>query len=215
MSEKVDPDDVVAALHEHPEPVATAADLAEQLPCGDRTVLNRLDVLEAAGRVERKEAGARAVVWWLPGTRKPRPDAPERERRLAPDQADLAESVDHDPETPEEPAEDGREEGIAEYGLPELISDLDLPGSGETLEERRDAVRVCVEYLQARGTAQKSDFIEDVYPERPARYESSGGWWNAIGNQGLDELAEQSEAISDPGGEGAHKWRWTGDGGGR
>lgn len=93
--------------------------------------------------------------------------------------------------------------------LEELAADLELPGDGPVLEARREAVLACARYLEDRGQAQKSDFQSDVYREHDGRYQSPGGWWNAIGKQGLDQLAEDVDAIEPPAGEGAHTWYWV------
>jgi DNA-binding transcriptional MocR family regulator len=55
---------VLAAFDGVEQPVATARVLAEELDCGKRTVLRRLQELEERGDVERWKVGAQAVVWW-------------------------------------------------------------------------------------------------------------------------------------------------------
>lgn len=90
----------------------------------------------------------------------------------------------------------------------EIIDGLDLPGSGATLEARREAVRACYNYLCENRDATKSDFVDDIYPDHRARYGSSGGWWNAIGKQGLRTIAKQHPTIDAPG-EGERLWRST------
>lgn len=57
-------DDVLEALQNYPDPVATATELAELLPIQRRAVLQKLKVLEARGGVEGKKVGGRAAVWW-------------------------------------------------------------------------------------------------------------------------------------------------------
>lgn len=71
-------DDVLQALREHSEPVATTSDLADALGVTRETVRRHLSELQEAERVGRKEVGARAVVWW------PTPDDPENEAPAAP-----------------------------------------------------------------------------------------------------------------------------------
>lgn len=201
---KVERKDVIEAIHDHKDPVVTAGELAESLPVTSRTVTSRLRELDAAGDVERKDVGGRAVVYWLPGTRKPRADASPRERSLATDQADLPVSVDGA----------GTKNDIAEYDIDEepadvdaIVDEIELPGRGDRVEMRRNGVRACLRYLREHGQAQRSDWIEDVYPDHPAGFGSSGGWWNAIGKQGLSEIAERTELIDAPG-EGSHIWYW-------
>lgn len=93
--------------------------------------------------------------------------------------------------------------------LQDAISSLDLPGDGSTLEARRDAVRACYEYLRENRTAQRSEFIEDVYDDHPARFGSPGGWWNAIGKEGLRELARIRDDVAAPI-EGGRIWAYEG-----
>lgn len=57
--------DVIRALSAHPQPVATANDLAEALEVSRETVRRHLSRLHEDGRVARKAVGARAVVWWV------------------------------------------------------------------------------------------------------------------------------------------------------
>lgn len=61
----VEDDDVERTLREHPEPVATARDLANVLDVSGQTVRRHLRELHEAGRVGRKRVGSRAVVWWV------------------------------------------------------------------------------------------------------------------------------------------------------
>jgi DNA-binding MarR family transcriptional regulator len=65
FASRVSDQDVLRALSAHPEPVATASDLADPLGVSAETVRRHLSSLSEAGRVERKAVGARAVVWWV------------------------------------------------------------------------------------------------------------------------------------------------------
>lgn len=62
----------------------------------------------------------------------------------------------------------------------DLVDTVDLPGTGKTLEARKDALLAAYEYLQEHPEAKKSDFLQDVFPENPAEYETAEGWWNAM-----------------------------------
>lgn len=69
--------DVLRALSAHPQPVATAGDLAGRLGVSAESVRRHLSALHEDGRVERKSVGARAVVWWVEtGTHRARSDDP-------------------------------------------------------------------------------------------------------------------------------------------
>ncbi|MFC6954694.1 winged helix-turn-helix domain-containing protein [Halorubellus litoreus] len=61
-----------------------------------------------------------------------------------------------------------------------LVEQTDLPGTGKTLKTRQEALIAAYEYLQEHPEAKKSDFLQDVFPENPAEYQTAEGWWNAI-----------------------------------
>jgi len=86
------------------------------------------------------------------------------------------------------------------------LAELELPGSGETLQERQEAVRACYDLLQEQGDASRSVFLEEIYPEHSARFGSENGWWNAI-RDGLRQLAERRPEIAAPS-KGEHTWFW-------
>ncbi|MDQ2049131.1 hypothetical protein RBH26_01405 [Natronolimnohabitans sp. A-GB9] len=87
----------------------------------------------------------------------------------------------------------------------EDIADLDelsIPGrSAETLEKRRHAVGRALAYLRDEGRARRSDFVDALYGECPAGYETADSWWECV-KTGL----KQVEAVE--GGEGARVWRF-------
>lgn len=129
------------------------------------------------------------------------------ERASASEIADALEDiddVDDEDDGGREAAESGRERDVVRDEELEALEDL--PGQGETLAARRDAVRACLELLVERGEASKSDFIDEVYPDHPAGYSSSGAWWNAVGKKGLRELVERREDVDAPK-PGGSTWR--------
>ncbi len=85
-----------------------------------------------------------------------------------------------------------------------VVDDVDLPGSGETLTRRRSALLAAYEYLIEHPTARKADFLENVYPDHPAGFETQEGWWNAI-QPALKELPGV-----DPPDERGHRWNFLG-----
>ncbi|WP_254545901.1 ArsR family transcriptional regulator [Halomarina pelagica] len=86
----------------------------------------------------------------------------------------------------------------------EVTSEVDLPGTGETLADRRRALRTAYEYLREHPSAKKSDFLRDVFPENPAGYETAEGWWNAI------QPALKDLPGVDPPKERGHIWHFLG-----
>lgn len=84
------------------------------------------------------------------------------------------------------------------------MDNAELPGTGETLEERRAALRAAYDYLTDNPSAKKSDFLQDVFPRHPASFETADGWWNAI-QPALKELPGV-----DPPQERGHIWHFLG-----
>lgn len=99
--------------------------------------------------------------------------------------------------------EDGDDE-TGDHERLRLIEDVDLPGTGKTLEARRDALQAAYDYLQEYPEAKKSDFLQDVYPDHTAEFETAEGWWNAI----QPALAELPGV--DPPEERGHVWHFLG-----
>ena len=96
---------------------------------------------------------------------------------------------------------------LAEDGIRpgEDLADLEalsIPGrSAERLEERRRAVGRALAYVRDEGSARRSDFVEALYSECPAGYETADGWWRCI-KAGLKQI----DCVD--GGEGARVWRY-------
>jgi predicted ArsR family transcriptional regulator len=70
FASRVTDSDVIRALREYHDPVATATDLADVLGVTSETIRRHLTELHEQGRVDRKDVGARAVVWWLADERR-------------------------------------------------------------------------------------------------------------------------------------------------
>jgi len=199
----VDPLDALEALRDHLQetgrPVASAPEVADRLPVGRRRALQLLEALEAAERVDSHTFG-RARVWWPKATVRGRSDGPVRASPGGSADGAAGGNAEESAVITPDPDPYSRE-------ITALLEEITLPGSGDLLEERREAVRACVQHLQETGDETKSGFLDHVFPDHPAGYGSEGGWWNAI-RPALRELSEEIEAIRPPGGEGAHRWRW-------
>lgn len=103
--------------------------------------------------------------------------------------------------------------------LGDLVDDVAgevLPGSGEKLEARREALFAVVAYLRDHGTASPADFRRDVYPEHEAGYTTGSdpprSWWKNAMYPGLRGLAERTERVEKADTTG--KWSYTGAAGG-
>lgn len=84
------------------------------------------------------------------------------------------------------------------------IRTAELPGSGPTLEARREALSAAYDYLTEHPEATKADFLRDVYHDHAAGYESAEGWWNAI------QPALKGLPGVDPPEERGHLWHFLG-----
>lgn len=191
--ETVSLDDVREVFDDVRGPAVLSADVADRLGCSRETARRKLEELYDQGYVDRRKVSRRVIYWFTGGE----PISPEE--RGTDKAAQRAREVERNqPVTTPEP--------ITETSSPteDVLKGLD------TTDERRDAVRACVDYLREEGSAQKSDFVEEVYPNYPGGYASSGGWWNKIGKEYLQHVADDVEEITPPAGEGSHTWRFVG-----
>lgn len=184
----------------------TAGDVMDALDVSRRTALNKLNELVAAGELDSRTVGARARVFWRPFP----VDTDEWAKQLSSELGEpitVGETVyedgdSHPAETLAEP-ESGVEATDRSESTPEDVSTaldaLDLDA------DRREAVRAIYEHLRDAGTARKSDFTDEVYPDHSAGYQSPGGWWNALGKDALGELPDVKKPA-----EGRPQWRFTG-----
>lgn len=201
--ETVTLEDVLAVFDAVRGPVVTSSDVADALGCTTEAARQKLTRLSDQGRVDRRKTG-RTTVYWRTEDETSAPDAPAREREASAEAGGAAGST---PERRDATAGGSRplNGSGGDTALEDALAGLD------TTADRRDAVRACVEYLREEQTAQKSGFVDAVYPEHPAGFGSSGGWWNKIGKEYLRAVAESVDVIAPPAGEGSHTWRYTGE----
>ena len=64
FGEKVTDQDVLKVFDFTDEPFLTSGEIAEQLPVSRAAINNRLNRMQEAGLVDRKETGARSAGWW-------------------------------------------------------------------------------------------------------------------------------------------------------
>jgi hypothetical protein len=162
----------------------TASDVMDALDCSRRTAHNKLNELVDEGVLDTRKVGARSRVWWTPMEREAEPAAV-----AATDRPDAASTSASDSDSAVVSA---------------AIRDAELPGSGPTLEARREALAAAYDYLTDHPEAKKADFLRDVYHDHQAGYESADGWWNAI------QPALKRLPGVDPPKERGHLWHFLG-----
>ena len=106
---------------------------------------------------------------------------------------------------PEEVSLEERRRVQQQHTAPEpSLDDVDLPGSGEVLEARKEAVQRLYQVLQEEGVATKQDFLQEVDPEA-VQYDSEESFWsNCI--KGRDALKGQPGVEPPP--RGRSVWRF-------
>lgn len=116
-------------------------------------------------------------------------DGPDRDTTGTPTRAHdrtLGSTPDTDPRARKAAPEEGDPPG---HAIMTAIAELDLPEEGKKLERNRVALQAAYNYLCTEGSATRSDFQEDVYPEYPSVYtEPDGEWWREVIHPGLKEL---------------------------
>ena len=128
---------------------------------------------DADGRVQPSDA---ADGW------DPDPD----QHRTLDDLDDQEDVVDDDQDLSS--AGDAGDEITAEAD-PGLVAQLDLPGQGQKLIDRQQAVIALLGVLDdADGAVRASVLRETVYPDHPAGYESERSWWKNCMQPALKEL---------------------------
>lgn len=82
------------------------------------------------------------------------------------------------------------------------LESLEVPGrSEERVEKRRRAAGRAVAYLKDEDRARKADFVDALFEECPAEYDTPDGWWRCI-----KEALRQVDAVE--GGDGSRVWRF-------
>jgi len=77
FEEEVTEQDILKVFAGTDQPVLTASEIADELPVGDKAVYLRLKEMHDSELVNRKEVGARAVVWWAKVEPAPEPATDE------------------------------------------------------------------------------------------------------------------------------------------
>jgi predicted ArsR family transcriptional regulator len=62
---RVSDDEIISVFRDAEDPILTAGDVAEAVGVTPQAINSRLHRLNSEGRLETREVGARARVWWL------------------------------------------------------------------------------------------------------------------------------------------------------
>lgn len=82
------------------------------------------------------------------------------------------------------------------------LDEIDVPGHDDAVvAARREAVGAAVAFLKDRGRARRSEFVDGLYEEVPAGYDTEDGWWRCV-KRGL----KQAPPVE--GGAGQRVWRY-------
>lgn len=189
--DRIDPDtalDVFDARDDQARPL-TAGDVVDEMEIARRTAHNKLNALVERGVLETRKVGARGRVWWIPDRRdgdgaREHPDVPTEP---------AARKV--------EPPTDDRRDGIKA-----AIAAVDTPGSGQTQQDREQALKRAYQYLQEHGTAQRKDFKELLGDD--VGYASFDSWWTNYVK--AKDALKQLPNVDAPA-EGEHTWTYTGE----
>lgn len=182
---------IIEALEQIDDPVATAGEIAERVDVGQRAVLNQLDELRERGVVDRKDVGARAVVWWLTGN---------ADVRLGPTRG----RTDSSHERSGDDLDRSEHKHVRSHRTPVesevSFERVDVPGQTEAKQQARtEAVRASYDLLRERGEASASDFKTEVYPDHTAHYTDADdpaySWWKNCVLPGLKQVAEQDDRV--------------------
>lgn len=83
------------------------------------------------------------------------------------------------------------------------LGSIEVPGyDDELIERRRRAVGAALAYLKDAEAARRSDFVDELYDDYPAGYESADGWWGCV-KRGLRQVDRVRPAH-----EGRRVWRY-------
>lgn len=83
------------------------------------------------------------------------------------------------------------------------LSAIEVPGHDDALvRRRREAVGAALAFLKEVKSARRSEFIDALYDDYPAGYDTEGGWWRCV-KRGLSQVDRVDGAD-----EGSRTWRF-------
>lgn len=185
------------AMLEHPDPVVTAGELAEEMGCSSRHALDLLRSLEHVGDVESKDVGARAVAWWhVDRVRSPRTTQPQgdEERRVSEGTTVESPSEAHtarEKEQSKPPTESEIRDEVWEI-VDEVASGWE---EDSRLENRRLAAATALQYaIDHQGVGKSSDVLEEIREKYPVEGQNEETYWRQNIRDILQKVGEYSKA---------------------
>lgn len=199
--------DILEVFRETDDPVLSTAEVADRLPIKRRGTLNRLQNLRDTGELEAKQIGGRNTIWWLADST----DSRESRERLEtpPNQMD-----DHSRDSAIE-----RDNTASTPVLEDVDEDLreqireGLPGSGDVLEARTDAVLEMYDVLrEGDGDVVTTGELKDVVDHDAVGYASIDSFWaNAIKKNAAQNRPNALTSLPGVSALGNGRYRYTGE----
>lgn len=185
-NDRIEPDTVLEVFEsrdDRAEPL-TASDVVDQMDIARRTAHNKLNELTERGVLETKKVGARGRVWWTPITESGQSSTRER-------------SEGNNGDSPA-PAQEPREPSpISDDELEEQLRST-LPGSGQTLEDRVNAVLTMYSHLRDRqGEIVQTGELKALVDGENLGYKNTDSFWNnAIKKNSAQDRPNSLTALS-------------------
>lgn len=206
---EVSDEEILTVFARRDESGLEAREVTEDLPM-DLDILNdRLDDLYERGLLDSEDVPG-GTEWSIP---------PGVEDDLSPSDTDIETNVEMQAEDASDletsprrtdargPSVEMPEDepvGDAEEPTTDLIDAMDLPGTPDQQDERREALRAAYRYLRDGINAQKDDFTDDVFADHPAGYDDpDDGWWEQVVQPGLVALPDVERRDDE--------WRYVGE----
>lgn len=155
--------------------LASTVEVAERVGCARPSAYTKLNQMADDEEIIRKKVG-HSIAWaTLPS--------------LAGQEADSSGATNDESLSSPEPSGPQADQ-TAENDAYAAIDSLDLPGAGNRLEARRDAVRAMYDYIRENGRGRKSEFKDLLDAEGiDTGYETFGSFWtNTIKNRNALDL---------------------------
>lgn len=165
--QRVDDDQILELFFEADSPVLTTAEVASDLPIGQRATIDRLSSLSQRAILAEKDVGQAGRVWWLKSVTWHYPSIDR----------DFSITEQLDPEKP-------RGTRLPTSGWKNMDQYLAVQPDERyepRVPERQRAVRAAYEYLSDKGRpVSKREFVYDVWPEQQAGYKTPTTWWQEL-----------------------------------